>query len=130
MSLVVLDTDVASAMLRRRLPEPTKRHSSALSAVNAEARENVWFVRHWGPRRLTTMGDFIAGLGVLPYDNKVAARWGEIQAYAQQRGRPRPTNASWIAACCLVRDLPLLTFNTKDFEDFAEHEGLVLFGEE
>jgi hypothetical protein len=24
---------------------------------------------------------------------------------------------------CLVRELPLATFNTKDFVDFAEHEG-------
>ena len=134
MSLVVLDTDVASAMLRRRLPEPTKRqlvgHIPVLTFVTVGELTKWTFVRHWGPRRLTTMRDFIAGLGVLPYDKKVAARWGEIQAYAQQRGRPRPTNASWIAACCLVRDLPLLTFNTKDFEDVAEHEGLVLFGEE
>ena len=57
---------------------------------------------------------------------QVATRWGELQAYAQLRGRPRPTNDSWIAVCCLVRDLPLATFNTKDFADFAEHERLFL----
>ena len=61
-----------------------------------------------------------------PYDQRVAARWGEIQAYAQLRGRPRPANDCWIAACCLVRDLPLATFNIKDYADFAEHEGLEL----
>lgn len=65
-------------------------------------------------------------LVVLPYDQLVAARWGELQAYAQLRGRPRPVNDSWIAACCLVRELPLATLNTKDFANFAEHEGLVL----
>jgi predicted nucleic acid-binding protein len=32
----------------------------------------------------------------------------------------------WIAACCLVHDLPLATLNIKDFEDFAEHHGLRL----
>jgi predicted nucleic acid-binding protein len=35
----------------------------------------------------------------------------------------------WIAACCLVHDLPLATLNLKDFEDFedfAEHHGLRL----
>jgi len=41
-------------------------------------------------------------------------------------GRPRPFNDTWIAACCLVRELPLATFNHKDFADFAEHEGLEL----
>ena len=47
-------------------------------------------------------------------------------AYAQLRGRPGPANDSWIAACCLVRGLPLATFNNKDYADFAEHEGLEL----
>lgn len=44
----------------------------------------------------------LAGLVVLPYDRRVAG----------------PTNDSWIAACCLVRDLPLATFSIKDIEDF------------
>ena len=41
-----------------------------------------------------------------------------------RRGRPRPQNDTWIAACCLVYDLPLATLNVKDFADFADHEGL------
>jgi toxin FitB len=72
------------------------------------------------------MQEFLRGLVVLPYDRNVSRRWGEIQAYAQLRGRPRPANDSWIAAFCLVRDAPLATFNIKDFADFAEHEGLEL----
>ncbi len=47
-------------------------------------------------------------------------------SHAQLRGRPRPVNDSWIAACYLVRELPLATFNIKDYADFAEHEGLEL----
>ncbi len=46
-----------------------------------------------------------------------------LESYAQLRGRPRSANDSWIAACCLVRALPLATFNVKDYADFAEHEG-------
>jgi predicted nucleic acid-binding protein len=71
------------------------------------------------------MGTF-AALVVLPYDQRVATCWGEIQAYARLRGRPRPANDAWIAACCLVRELPLATFDIKDHADFAEHEGLEL----
>jgi predicted nucleic acid-binding protein len=52
--------------------------------------------------------------------------WRELQAHAQNRGRARPANDTWIAACCLARDLPLATLNVKDFADFAEHEGLKL----
>jgi toxin FitB len=57
---------------------------------------------------------------------RVATIWGEIQVHAQLRGRPRPVNDSWIAACCLARELPLATLNIKDYVDHAEHEGLVL----
>jgi len=35
-------------------------------------------------------------------------------------------NDMWIAACCLVEDVPLATLNRKDFEDFAQHDGLRL----
>jgi toxin FitB len=63
---------------------------------------------------------------LLPYDEAVSVTWGHLQARAQRRGRPRPVNDAWIAACCLVDDLPLATFNAKDFADFAQHEGLRL----
>jgi predicted nucleic acid-binding protein len=63
---------------------------------------------------------------LLPSDEAVARAWGQLQARAQRRGRPRPVNDDWIAACCLVYELPLATFNTKDFIDFAAYEGLHL----
>lgn len=130
MSVVVLDTDVASGLLRRRTPEPLAGllagHVLAVTFVTVGELTKWTLVRHWGPRSLDSMRTFLTNLVVLPCDTQVATRWDELRAYAQRRGRPRPTNDSWIAACCLVRDLPLDTFNTKDFADFAEHEGLVL----
>ena len=130
MSLVVLDTDVASTLLRQRLPDALARqlngHVLAITFVTVGELTKWTLVRHWGPRRLDAMRTFIAGLVVLPYDRPVAARWGELQAHGQLRGRPRPANDTWIAACCLVRDLPLASFNIKDYADFAENEGLQL----
>jgi toxin FitB len=55
-----------------------------------------------------------------------ARTWGEITTAARRRGRPRPLNDSWIAACCIAEGLPLLTLNRRDFADFADHDGLVL----
>ena len=108
MSLVVVDTDVASALLRRRTSDTLARqlagHGIAISLVTYGELTKWTLVRHWGPRSLETMRVFLGGL----------------------RGRPRPANDSWIAACCLVRQLSLATFNIKDFADFAEHEGLEL----
>jgi hypothetical protein len=37
-----------------------------------------------------------------------------LNAAAKRRGRPRPINDTWIAACCLVRRMPLATLNVKD----------------
>lgn len=128
MSVVVLDTDVASSLLRKRLPETVGRqltgHTPAVTFVTLGELTKWTLVRRWGPRSLASMRAFLAQMVVLPYDRRVAARWGELQAYAQLRGRSRPANDSWIAACCLVRALPLATFNLKDFTDFVEHEGL------
>jgi len=132
-SLVVLDTDVASALLRRRTPEALSQRLTgqvpAITFVTLGELTKWTLVRHWGPRSLATMQTFLAGLVVLPYDQRVATRWGELQAFAQLRGRPRPTNDTWIAACCLVRGLPLATFNIKDFADYEQHEGLELIRE-
>lgn len=128
MSLVVLDTDVASALLRRR-PSPTLLRDldgsiPAVTFVTIGELTKWTLVRHRAPSRRDQLRAFLDAMVTLPYDTLVATRWGEIQAYAQLRGRPRPVNDSWMAACCLVRDDPLVTFNTKDYVDFVEHEGL------
>lgn len=130
MSFVVLDTDVASRSLKHNLPEQLAArlagHSIAISFVTLGELTKWTLVRSWGPRRLAALERFLSRALVLPYSPRVARRWGELQANAQLRGRPRPHNDTWIAACCLVRKHPLATLNRKDFEDFAGHEGLEL----
>jgi predicted nucleic acid-binding protein len=60
---------------------------------------------------------------------RVATTWSELQAEGAHRGRTLPQNDTWIAACCLVEDVPLATRNVKDFIDFADHAGLALVTE-
>ena len=48
---------------------------------------------------------------------------------AQLRGLRWPQNDTWIAACCLRYQVPLVRFNAADFDDFAARRGLVLLGE-
>jgi predicted nucleic acid-binding protein len=83
-------------------------------------------IRSWGPRKVDDLSRWFDRTVVLGYDQAVATTWGGLQARAQLRGRPRPANDTWVAACCLVEDLPLATFNTKDYVDFAAYEGLSL----
>ena len=105
--------------------QPARRPHLAITFVTFGELTKWTHVRLWGPRSQHTMRTFFAARRP-PLRPGVATRWGEIQAYAQLRGRPRPINDSWIAACCLVRELPLATLNIKDYADFAEHEGLEL----
>jgi predicted nucleic acid-binding protein len=56
------------------------------------------------------------------------ASLSHLSAAATLRGRPRPVNDMWVAACCLTYDLPLATLNLKDYEDFRTHHGLRILG--
>ena len=130
MSYLVVDTDVASGLLRQRLSGSLRGQlvgqTLAITFVTLGELTKWTLVRQWGPGRQSAFEEFLASVVVLPYSPGVARRWGELQAHAQLRGRPRPANDTWIAACCLVRDHPLATLNVKDFADFAAHDGLQL----
>lgn len=126
----VYDTDVASRSFKGRLP-------ASLAARLVGRQPLVTFVtvgeltqwtrlRRWGPRNRAMLEDWLADKPVIPGGKSIAAVWGELSAAATQRGRPRPVNDTWIAACCIAYGLPLATLNVKDFNDFAEHDGLML----
>ena len=85
-------------------------------------------IRRWGARSRQELADWIADIPVLPGDESVATTWGRLSAAGIQRGRPRPINDMWIAACALTYDLPLATLNLKDYEDFRLHHGLRILG--
>lgn len=87
-------------------------------------------LRSWGERRRADLTRWIERLAVVPYGEDVARHWGELAAASLRRGRTKPVNDTWIAACCLAADVPLLTINRRDFDDFATHDGLRLLGPE
>lgn len=127
---IVLDTDVASSLIKNTL-DPAFRaelapHEAAITFVTVGELTQWTLVRDLGARRRSELQVYVATRVKIPGGSDVGRKWGEITAYAQRRGRPRPINDSWIAACCLTYDLPLATLNTTDFEDYAEHEGLRL----
>ena len=130
MARVVLDTDVASLSYRGRLPTALARRlvgeEVCVTFVTIGELARWAEKRRWGTRARTELVDWLGRAVVLPYDERVAWKWGQLSVEAERRGRARPINDSWIAACCLIADLPLATLNLKDFEDFAEHDGLRL----
>lgn len=130
---VVLDTDVASVLQKQRAPAWVTRHIVGnrvwLTFVSVGELWKWAEVRSWGESTRSHLDAWIGRRPIIPYDADVAREWARLAASAQRRGRPRPQNDTWIAACCIRHNLPLLTLNRKDFEDFANHDGLVLLGE-
>jgi predicted nucleic acid-binding protein len=131
---VVLDTDAASLAHKGRLtPELTDHLKGKVVCVTfvTVGELHKWAeIRSWGRRTRDELEAWLGRIVKLPYSEDVARKWGGIAARAEQRGRKRPVNDTWVAACCLTFEAPLLTLNRKDFLDFAEHEGLVLLPEE
>lgn len=52
-------------------------------------------LRSWGPNRTVDLARWHQRVGVLEYDEAIAEKWGQLQARAQRRGRPRPHNDTW-----------------------------------
>jgi toxin FitB len=127
---IIVDTDVASLLLKQRLPTTLAREITTaeygITFVTYGELTRWSIMRQWGTTRRGALDAWLAVRPTLPYTNDVARIWGEITAHATRRGRPRPQNDTWIAATCLAYNVPLATLNTKDFSDYAEHEGLVL----
>lgn len=117
--VVVIDTDVASLLLRRALPEGLR---SALTGVFLRVTfvtvgELFRGATHagWGRRRVSELTDWLSRVESIPGDGAVAERWGEITGRALAAGRPVPANDGWIAACCVTHGLPLATLNLRDY---------------
>jgi toxin FitB len=130
MARVVLDTDVASLIYKGRLPAALAArlvgHEVCVTFVTVGELARWAEKRHWGTRARTELVRWLGNTIVLPYDERVAWKWGQLSVVSERRGRGRPINDTWIAACCLVAGLPLATLNIKDFEDFTEHDDLQL----
>jgi predicted nucleic acid-binding protein len=126
---VVIDTDVASLLQKSRAPSWVNRHIVGnrvwLTFVTVAELWKWAEVRNWGSRNRTALEEWLTMRPVIPYDEEVARTWGQLAANAQRRGRPRPQNDTWVAACCLRHRLGLVTLNRKDFADY-EQEGLML----
>ncbi len=125
----MLDTDVASLIIKGRARSLAPHLAGSIWCVSfVTVGELVKWAetQRWGLRKWTSLSDWLGRVVVLPYSVDVAYTWGRLAAAARRRGRPRPANDMWVAACCIAEDLPLATRNVKDYSDFVEHHGLRL----
>ncbi len=129
---VVLDTDAASLLQKRHAPPWLLREVAGariwLTFITVGELANWAVMSRWDEDRRGRLDAWTARRPVIPYDAPIARLWGELAGQAQLRGRPRRQNHTWIAACCLRYRLPLVALNADEFDDFAEHHGLMLLG--
>lgn len=134
MQPVILDTDVASLLHRRTLAGPLATRligREPLITFVTFGELTKWAeIRRWGAHRRQALAVWLSSIPVLPGDEAVAAVWGRLSAAAIRRGRPRPVNDMWVAACCLAYEVPLATLNLKDYEDFKAYHDLRILGAE
>ncbi len=90
----------------------TELHFGVLVARDEEARA----------RRVVRLGAIEAHFDALPFDAVAARECGRLHAAVSQRGgQPRRRALDLgIAATANVHGVPLLTYNTKDFEIIAD----------
>jgi toxin FitB len=132
-SFVVLDTDVASLVYRRRLPAGLTTRLTGLTwcltYVTVGEMTQWATMRSWSSRNRGALGLWLDRFVLINSSVQSARLWGELSGAGKRRGRSHPINDTWIAACCLAEGLPLATLNTKDYSDFAANHGLTLITE-
>jgi predicted nucleic acid-binding protein len=116
---IVLDTDVVSRLLAGTVTSDLAARLTGLTPIVTFVTVGELFrgAAHagWGARRLGTLTAWLERVPMIPADAPVARRWGEVTGTALRSGRPLPANDAWIAACCLLHDVALATYNPRHF---------------
>lgn len=74
-------------------------------------------------KRLDALNAAIRTCVVIPADARVVDKWAELHARFLNRLKGEGINDLWIAGCCLVQGLPLVTNNLSDFGQIANEFG-------
>ena len=115
------DTNVVSELVRQR-PNPgvvawaRLVSTLALSAITVE-EISFGLAARPNPRLQAWFGDFVAtSCEILPVDEDVARRSGELRGQLRSRGETRSQADMLIAATAHVHQMTLVTRNRRDFE--------------
>jgi len=105
---IVLDTDVASLSYKGRLPASLAArlvgHEVCVTFVTVGELARWAEKRHWGTRARTELVSWLGRRIVLPYDERVAWKWGQLSTLSERRQPARSMTrgsqrAAWSLAC-------------------------------
>lgn len=72
-----------------------------------------------GEKRVDRLERAIGLCVVIPSDARVVEQWAAMRSKLMNRLKGEGINDLWVAACCLVHDLPLVTNNLADYQTIA-----------
>lgn len=72
-----------------------------------------------GQKSIDKLEQAIGVCVVIPSDARAVEHWAAIRSKLMNQLKGEGINDLWIAACCLVHDLPLVTNNLADFQKIA-----------
>lgn len=129
---LALDTDVFSYIEMRKGPYQDftplvgTRPLALPFPVVGELKVNA--LRHGlGVKRIAALEAAIKRCTVIPSDARVVNTWAEIYSKFKDQLKGGGVNDMWVAACCLVHGLPLVTNNLSDFQKIqTRHSALEL----
>jgi tRNA(fMet)-specific endonuclease VapC len=116
----LLDSDVCIYLMKNRPARLLRRldRFAPVTALSVVVYGELCFGRESSRRRDETAAHIsvlLETIRVLPLPLDAGARYGEIRAELERRGRPIGANDTWIAAHALAEGLTLVTNNEREF---------------
>ncbi len=125
----MLDTDIASYIIKGRAPQLDRRLASVPPpdvCISSLTRGELLFgvhLRPGEPRLARLVEQFLAGVASMPWDDAAADAYGRVAAELHLAGRRIGPLDTMIAAHALALDLRMVTNNV---EQFSRVRGLQL----
>jgi tRNA(fMet)-specific endonuclease VapC len=115
----LVDTNICSAHLKgdRKVTRRFLQYSGRIHiSVITLGELYTWTFRAKSlPSRRVDLERMLVACQILPLDEQIAVRFGEVRAALFDQGTPVATADLFIATTALVHDLTLVTHNTSDF---------------
>ncbi len=122
MNIFLLDTDVVSFFLKgdsraNKYASIVQGNRLALSFMTVAELFQWAAVRNWGEKRVASLERSLTNYLIIPVDIEVCRIRGNLRAEKQAIGRVISPQDAWRAATAIRHNLPLVTNNTKDFQN-------------